>query len=67
MHVLQTIRNAGQLDGISGMPLRNQLATYKLGAVYMPILLDERIDVPVFHPLRNQSEPVFVQCHPEQR
>jgi len=65
VHVLQTIRNASQLNGISGMPLRNQLATYKLGAVDMPIPLNECVDVSVFHPLGNESEPVFIQCHPK--
>jgi len=32
----------------------------------MPIPLDELVDVSVFHPLRNQSEPVFAHCHSQE-
>ena len=67
VHVLQAIRNASQLNSTSVGPLRGQVTTHKFSTVYMPIPLDELIDVPVFHPLRNQSEPVFVECHSKQR
>ena len=40
---------------------RDQVITYELGAVHVLIFLDEFIDVSVFHPLGNQSKPVFVQ------
>ena len=49
------------------MVLRDQVTTYKLDAVYVLIRLNKLVDVPVFHPLRNQSKPVFIQCHPKQR
>ena len=62
MHVLQAIRNAGQLNGRPSVRLqRDQVTTYELVAVCVPILLDEFIDVSIFHPLGNQSKPVFVQ------
>jgi len=42
------------------------IVTYELDAVNMPIPLDKIIDVPVFHPLRNQSEPVFSHSHSQE-
>jgi len=67
MHVLQPICNPGQLNGgPSVMVPRDQVTTYKLGAVYIFVPLDKLIDVSVFHPLGNQSKPVFIQCHPKQ-
>ena len=39
---------------------RGQVTTYKLGAIHMLILLNKLVDVPVLHPLGNESEPVFV-------
>ena len=39
---------------------RDQVTPYKLGAVYVLILLNKLVDIPVFHPLGNESEPVFV-------
>ena len=60
VHVLQPIRNAGQLDGTSVRLLQGQATTYKFSTVHMAIPLNEFIDVSVFHPLRNQSKPVFV-------
>ena len=61
VHVLQAIRNAGQLDGASVGLLRDQVATYKLGAVCVLTLFNELVDVSVFHPLRNQSKSMLVQ------
>jgi len=61
MHVFQTISNAGQLNGTSVRLLQDQVTTYELGAVYVPILLNEFADVSVFHPLRYQSKTVFIQ------
>jgi len=60
VHVLQTIRNAGQLNGTSVQLLRDKVTTYELGAVYVPILLNEFVDISVLHPLGNQSKTVFV-------
>jgi len=61
VHVLQAICNAGQLNNRpSVILLRDQVTTYKLGAVHMLILLNKLIDVPVLHPLGNESEPVFI-------
>ena len=42
-------------------------ATYELGAVNVPIPLDESVDVSVFHPLRNQSKSVLAQRHSKER
>jgi len=61
VHVLQTIRNVDQLNGTSVRLLRDQATTYELGAVYVPILPNEIVNVPVFHPIGNQSKSVFVQ------
>ena len=66
MHILQAVRDASQLGSISASLLRDQATTYKLSAVYVPIPLDELVDVSVFHPLGNHREPVFAHCHPEQ-
>ena len=49
------------------MVLRDHTTTYKLSAVYMLVLLDKLVDIAVFHPLGNQSEPVLIQCDPKQR
>jgi len=48
------------------MVLGDQVTTYKLGAVCVLVPLDKLVDVAVFHPLGNQSEAVFIQCHPKQ-
>jgi len=59
MHILQATRNASQLDGSSVRLLRDQVTTYKFGAVYLLLLLDELVDVSVVHPLGNKSKSVF--------
>jgi len=61
MHIFQAIRDAGQLNGTSVGLLRDQTTTYELAAVYVLIPFNEFVDVAIFHPLRNQSKPVFVQ------
>ena len=61
VHVLQTIGNADQLNGTSVRLLRDHATTYELGAVDVPILPNEIVNVSVFHPLGNQSKSVFVQ------
>ena len=61
MHVFQAICNAGQLNGTSVELLRDQATTYELAAVYVLIPFNELVDVAIFHPLRNQSKPVFIQ------
>jgi len=43
------------------------VTTYELTTVYVPILLNKFVDVTVFHPLGNQSKPVFIQRNPKQR
>jgi len=68
VHVLQPVRNAGQLNGRASVTmLRDHTTTYQLGAVYVLIHLNKLVDVSVFHPLGNQSESVFIQRHPNQR
>jgi len=42
------------------MLLRDQMTTYKLGAVYVPVRRDELVDISVFHPLGNESKPVLI-------
>jgi hypothetical protein len=66
VHIFQAIRNTNQLNGTSARLLRGRVETYKLSAVYVPIPFNELVDVSILHPLRNQSEPVFVQCHTKQ-
>jgi len=60
MHILQATRNASQLNSSSVRLLRDQVTTYKLGAVYIPVPLDELVDVSVFHPLGNECKSAFV-------
>ena len=60
MDVLQAIRNVGQLSGTSVGLLRDQVTTYEFDAVYTLVPLDKLVDVPVLHPLGNESKPVFV-------
>ena len=67
MHILQATRNASQLNGSSVGLTRDQTTTYKLGAVYIPVPLDELVDVSALHPLGNESKSVFIQRHSEQR
>ena len=67
MHILQATCNASQLNGSSVTLLRDQMITYKLGAVYMPVPLDELVNVSVLQPLGNESKSVLVQCHSKQR
>jgi len=66
MHILQPICNTGQLSGMSGRLLQDQVTTYELAAVHVLILLNELVDVSVFHPLGYQSKSVFVQRNSEQ-
>ena len=60
MHVFQAICNTSQLSGTLVRLLQDQATTHKLSTVHMLIPLNELIDVPIFHPLRNQSKPVFI-------
>jgi len=60
MHILQATRNTSHLNGSSVRLLQDQVSTYKLSAVYMPVPLDELVNVSVLHPLGNESKPVFV-------
>ena len=61
VHILQAIRNAGQLKSRPlVMLLQDQATTYKLGAIYVPVRRDELVDISMFHPLRNESKPVLV-------
>ena len=66
MHMLQAIRDTSQLGRILVRLLWGHATTYKLSAVYMPVPLDELVDVSVFHPLGNHCKPVFIHCHPKQ-
>ena len=66
MHILQTVRNINQLNSTLVRLLRGQAATYELSAVGVPIPLDELVDIPILHPLRNQSESVFTHRHPKE-
>jgi len=67
MHILQATRNTSQLNGSSVGLMRDQMTTYKLGAVYILVPLDELIDVSVLHPLGNESKSVFIRRHSKQR
>jgi len=60
MHILQTTRDANQLKGSSVRLLRDQVATYKLDAIYIRVPLDELIDGSVLHPLGDESKSAFV-------
>ena len=49
------------------MGVERQGVTYKLNAVHMIVLLDEVVDVPMFHPLGDHREPAFAYRHSKQR
>ena len=66
VHILQSVCNIDQLDDTLVSLLRGQVTTYELGAVHMPILPNELVDVPVFHPLGNHREPAATHCHSKQ-
>jgi len=60
MHIPQAVRNTNQLSNATSVRfLWDLVTTYKLSAVCMPIPLNEPVDVSVFHPLGDQSEPGF--------
>jgi len=69
MHILQTLRDVNQLNTTSVRFVRGQVITraYEFSAVDVTVPLDELIDVSVFHPLGDQSEPVFAHCHSKER
>jgi len=67
MHILQAVRNVNQLNSALVRLSWGQEITHKLSAVDLLIPLDEVVDVSIFHPLRNQSEPVFTHCYSEER
>ena len=62
MHIPQAIRDVDQLNGTSAWLLWNQMIPYELGPVYVPLPLDELIDISIFHPLGNHRIPVFADC-----
>ena len=67
VHVRQAICNVNQLNSTSaGFYGGDRGATNKLSAVYVWVLLDELIDVPMFHPLGDHRKPVFTYRHPKQ-
>jgi hypothetical protein len=45
----------------------NQGVTHKLNAVHMIVLLDELVDVPMFHPFGDHRKPAFAYRHSKQR
>jgi len=66
MHIFQTVCNVGQLNRTS-VRLVQWRVTHELNAVDVAIPLDEVIDVPILHPLRNQGELVFAHRHSKER
>ena len=67
MHVRQAIRNVNQLNITSaGLCGEDRGATNKLSAVYTRVLLDELVDVPVFHPLGDHRKSVSAYRHSKQ-
>jgi hypothetical protein len=67
VHVIQAVRNVNQLNRTSARHCGgDQGATHKRNAVHIFVLLDELIDVPVFHPLGDQRKPAFAYRHPKQ-
>jgi len=65
VHILQAIRNINQLDNES-VRFSFGSSTYKINAVHMPILPDELVDIPIFHPCGNHREPTVAHCHSNQ-
>jgi len=67
VHILQAICNVNQLNITSVRLLWYQVMAYEFNAVNIPIPLDKLVDIPIIHPLGNQSEPIFAHCHSEER
>jgi len=67
VHVLQAIRNVNQLNSTSARLISWVMIAYELNAINLLIPLDETVDISVLHPLGNQSEPVFTDCHSKER
>ena len=66
VHVPQAARNVSQLDRTSAKRCSgDRRATHKLNAVHIFVLLDELVDAPMFHPLRNHRKPAFTHRHSE--
>jgi len=66
MHILQATRNSSQLKSTSVRLLKSRVTTYELDAVDVHVHPNEPVDVPIFHPLGNHRELVFVDCNPKQ-
>jgi hypothetical protein len=68
MHIRQPVRDVNQLKRTSVRLCGggDQGTTHKLSAVYMSIFLDELVDVPVIHPLRNHRKPAFAYRYSKQ-
>jgi hypothetical protein len=67
VHVRQAVCNVIQLNRISARFCGgDQRVTHKPSAVHMFVLLDELVDVPVFHPLGDHREPAFAYRHSKQ-
>jgi len=67
VHILQAFCNVNQLNIKLIRLLWDQAITYKFSTVHTPVSLDELVDVSIFHPLGDQSEPVFTHCHAKER
>jgi hypothetical protein len=67
VHVHQAIRNVNQLNTTSARFCgEDRGATNKLSAVCAWVLLDELVDVPVFHPLGDHRKPAFTYRYSKQ-
>ena len=68
VHVHQTVRNVNQLNGalVRLSEGGDRGTTHKLSAVYMSVLLDELVDVPVIHPLGNHRKSAFAYRYSKQ-
>jgi len=57
VHVLQPIRDTGQLDeSVKSATTEYNTTTYKLDTIHSLMLPDIPIDVPVAHPLRDHGK-----------
>jgi hypothetical protein len=67
MHVPQATCNVNQLNRTSAkLCSRDRGVTHKLSPVYMTVLLDKLVDVPMFHPLRDHRESPVTYRHSKQ-
>ena len=68
MHVLQAVRNIGQLNGsVAPVSKRGSPATHELDTINPSMPLHKLVYIAVIHPLGHHCKPLRFQVHTKQR